>query len=210
MANKEGRKMRIFIDPEYGGPLFGGKAIYNGEIIYGKNITWQIAMFLREIIERTTHNQVFLSRGGDVCLSPEKREGFEGIERAMLCNKYKCNVAISIGVRNNKTNKEDRGSSILYGRTMTTKSRQLASCLWKYTKEQIKEIPNRVFLGGHSYFLMICQCDAVEYKPITISNQRDLEFIADIQNQYKVAKTIYDALRDFYGLHFKLKSDIIL
>jgi len=202
--------MKIFIDPQYGGTFYGGRVVTeDGTTVFGKDITWQISMFLKEMIERTTYNQVFLSRQGDECISLERKEAFEGIERALLCNKYHCNIAISIGVRWNTRRKEDRGSSILYSRVLTTRSKQLATYLWNHTKKQVK-IPNRVFVGGHSYFLMVCKCDAVEYKPVTLSNPIDFEYINNIDNQYHVAKVIYDTLKDFYGLRFRLKGDIII
>jgi len=201
--------MKIFIDPQYGGTLYGGRVETKDGIVFGKDITWQIALFLKELIERTTYNHVFLSRNGDECISMERKEAFEGIERGLRCNKYNCDVAISIGVRWNTKTKLDRGSTILYSRTLSTRSKQLATYLWNHTTKEVP-IPNKMLLGGHSYFLMVCKCDGVEYKPVCLSNPTDFEFINDINNQYLVAKSIYNTLKDFYGLRFRLKGDIII
>jgi len=201
--------MKIFIDPQFGSTIYGGRVqMPDGSRVYGKDITFSIAMYLKELIERATYNQVFLSRQGDECISKERNLAMEGIERAFFCRKLNCDVAISIGVRWNRQRKEDRGSSIVYTRVKTTRSRYLAGTVLKHLVEETG-IPNKVFTGAKTYFLMACNCEGVDIKPVTLSNPQDFEFIIDPNNQYKTALAIFNALKEFYGLRFKLKSDII-
>ena len=184
----------IYIDPGHGG--FDGGAtsnIYiNNQMIIEKDITLQVALYLKTYLERTNF-KVLLTREKDIALANNKKQDI--YKRVDLINKSDADIYISIHA-NSYPHPIVKGAQTFYN-SNNIKNKQLSESIMQMLK-YIDQINNRKAKSIKDKYLV----DHVKKVGCLVeigflSNKEELEKLINSSYQQQLALMIYLGILDY-------------
>lgn len=180
--------LTVLIDAGHGGNDAG---VSSNEGLQEKDLSLAIARQIKQ--SASAYNlKIVMTRDEDV--SPTLKD------RTMMASSIQADMIISIHVGNTENTKQDNGFDIY----VTNKNQQTvedSKILGQSIATQIKSLyhvgPIKQRKEKGIWILDAAHCPAVLIECGYISNERDVAFISDIQNQQKIAKKILDGIVNY-------------
>jgi N-acetylmuramoyl-L-alanine amidase len=190
------QKKVIVIDPGHGG-IDGGT---NREGLLEKNINLEIALKLREILERNNAS-VVMTREKDTALDhlnnySSSRHLRDLSARRDIINQNDADLFISIHI--NAGSSHLSGPLVIYREEDQRLAHLLQTKLNSMEYKDI-ELKSNYPLQGNYFLLNTAQVEGVIVEIGYITNSRDNKLLQDEEYQYLVAKTLFSGIEEYFS-----------
>jgi N-acetylmuramoyl-L-alanine amidase len=190
------QKKVIVIDPGHGG-IDGGT---NREGLLEKNINLEIALKLREILERNNAS-VVMTREKDTALDhlnnySSSRHLRDLSARRDIINQNDADLFISIHI--NAGSSHLSGPLVIYREEDQRLAHLLQTKLNSMEYKDI-ELKSNYPLQGNYFLLNTSQVEGVIVEIGYITNSRDNKLLQDEEYQYLVAKTLFSGIEEYFS-----------